>query len=183
MSMKLKLIVLLLFLLPLGMKAQTIKIQGTVVDDNDGTPMPGVTVAVEGGNAVTATDADGQYEILASSRGTLVFSFVGMATEKRTFSSSTTINVRMTEDTQVLNEVVVVGYGTMRKSDLTGSVASISAEKLKKTPAANLDQALQGRAAGVTVNANSGQPSQKVANRRVFQKTPQYLCGLTFRFF
>ena len=148
----------MMLLLPLSLAAQSIKIQGTVVDDSDGTPLPGVTVNLVGTNVSTATDFDGQYEIVTNSKGTLQFSFVGMRTEQRTFSTSSTINVRMGEDTQLLTEVVVVGYGTMRKSDLTGSVASISADKLKKTPAANLDQALQGRAAGVTVNANSGQP-------------------------
>ena len=148
----------MMLLLPLSLAAQSIKIQGTVVDDSDGTPLPGVTVNLVGTNVSTATDFDGQYEIVTNGKGTLQFSFVGMRTEQRTFSTSSTINVRMGEDTQLLTEVVVVGYGTMRKSDLTGSVASISADKLKKTPAANLDQALQGRAAGVTVNANSGQP-------------------------
>ena len=156
--MKLKLLTLLLCALPILATAQTIKIQGTVVDDSDGTPLPGVTVTLEGTSTTTATDFDGQFEITASHKGTLVFTYVGMATERRSFSSSSTINVRMGEDMQVLSELVVVGYGTMRKSDLTGSVASIGADKLKKTPAANLDQALQGRAAGVTVNANSGQP-------------------------
>ncbi|MBP5687086.1 MAG: carboxypeptidase-like regulatory domain-containing protein, partial [Muribaculaceae bacterium] len=152
--MKLKFATLLLCLLPLIAMSQTIKIQGTVVDDSDGTPLPGVTVSLEGTSSTTATDYDGQYEITASHKGTLVFTYVGMATERRAFSSSSTINVRMSEDMQELSELVVVGYGTMRKSDLTGSVASIGADKLKKTPAANLDQALQGRAAGVTVNAN-----------------------------
>lgn len=156
--MKFKFTLLLMMLLPLLAHAQGITIQGTVVDDSDGEPMPGVTVTIEGTNKTTATDFDGQYVIKADKAGTLVFTFVGMTPEKRSFNGSTTINVRMTDDARVLDEVVVVGYGTMRKSDLTGSVSSISADKLKKTPAANLDQALQGRAAGVTVNANSGQP-------------------------
>ena len=156
--MKFKFTLLLMLLLPLLMHGQGITIQGTVIDDSDGTPMPGVTVSVEGTSKTTATDFDGQYVINVDQAGTLVFTFVGMTPERRSFTGSTTINVRMSEDARVLNEVVVVGYGTMRKSDLTGSVSSISADKLKKTPAANLDQALQGRAAGVTVNANSGQP-------------------------
>ena len=144
-------------LLPLAMFAQ-IRLQGTVVDDSDGSPLPGVTVTIDGTSKTTVTDFDGQYTITADGKGTVVFTFVGMNTERRSFSSAGTINVRMTEDNKLLDELVVVGYGTMKKSDLTGSVASISADKLKKTPAANLDQALQGRAAGVTVNANSGQP-------------------------
>ncbi len=156
--MKLKLAFFLLLLMPSALMAQTMKIQGTVVDDSDGEPLPGVTVTLEGTNKATVTDFDGQYVFTADKPGTLVFSFVGMRAEKRQFTGSTTINVRMGEDNQMLSELVVVGYGVMKKSDLTGSVASISADKLKKTPAANLDQALQGRAAGVTVNASSGQP-------------------------
>ena len=148
----------MLGVLPLAALAQSIRLQGTVVDDSDGSPLPGVTVTLEGTGKTTATDFDGQFSINADAKGTLVFTYVGMGTERRTFSTSTTINVRMSEDNQMLSELVVVGYGTMRKSDLTGSVASIGADKLKKTPAANLDQALQGRAAGVTVNSNSGQP-------------------------
>ena len=156
--MKLKLAIFLLLLMPSALMAQTMKIQGTVVDDSDGEPLPGVTVTLEGTNKATVTDFDGQYVFTADKPGTLVFSFVGMRAEKRQFTGSTTINVRMGEDNQMLSELVVVGYGVMKKSDLTGSVASISADKLKKTPAANLDQALQGRAASVTVNASSGQP-------------------------
>ena len=130
--MKFKFTLLLMMLLPLLAHAQGITIQGTVVDDSDGEPMPGVTVTIEGTNKTTATDFDGQYVIKADKAGTLVFTFVGMTPERRSFTGSTTINVRMSEDARVLNEVVVVGYGTMRKSDLTGSVSSISADKLNQ---------------------------------------------------
>ena len=116
-------------LLPLAMFAQ-IRLQGTVVDDSDGSPLPGVTVTIDGTSKTTVTDFDGQYTITADGKGTVVFTFVGMNTERRSFSSAGTINVRMTEDNKLLDELVVVGYGTMKKSDLTGSVASISADKL-----------------------------------------------------
>ena len=138
--MKLKLATLLLLLLPISVAAQ-VKIQGTVVDDSDGEPLPGVTVTLEGTSKATVTDFDGQYVFTTDKPGTLVFTFVGMRAEKRTFKGSTTINVRMGEDNQMLNELVVVGYGVMKKSDLTGSVASISADKLKKTPAAKCSEA------------------------------------------
>ena len=94
----------MMLLLPLTLAAQSIKIQGTVVDDSDGTPLPGVTVNLVGTNVSTATDFDGQYEIVTNGKGTLQFSFVGMRTEQRTFSTSSTINVRMGEDTQLLTE-------------------------------------------------------------------------------
>ena len=93
--MKLSTTLLLMMLLPLSVFGQGITIQGTVIDDSDGTPMTGVTVSVEGTSKTTATDFDGQYVINADGAGTLVFTFVGMTPEKRKFTGSTTINVRM----------------------------------------------------------------------------------------
>ena len=156
--MKLKLMLVLLFF-PLLMTAQ-IKLQGTVTAAVDGEPLIGVTVKIAGTNILTVTDIDGHYAIDAKSAGKLEFSYIGCRTKLVPFNASSTIDEVLDEDVNQLDEVVVIGYGTMKKSDLTGSVASISAENLKKTPAANVDQALQGRAAGVTVNANSGQPGQ-----------------------
>ncbi len=150
---------LLLLLLPIVAAAQ-IKIQGTVISSSDHQPMIGVTVRIAGTNILTVTDADGHYIISAKKPGALEYSFIGCKNETRPFSSTTTLNVEMSDDVNQLDEVVVIGYGSMKKSDLTGSVATISAKDLKKTPAASVDQALQGRAAGVTVNASSGQPGQ-----------------------
>ena len=79
------------------------------------------------------------------------------------FTTSTTMDIKLDDDSNMLDEVVAIGYGSLKKSDLTGAVTTISADQLKKTPAANVDQALQGRAAGVTVNASSGQPGAACA--------------------
>src|SRR5574344_945914 len=156
--MKNRLITLLLLVLPAFMAAQTMKLQGTVVSSVDGLQMPGRSVNVVGTGKGTSKDMSGKYMLNAKGAGTVKFSFVGCKTVIRKFNGSSTINVSLDDDTHMLNEVVAIGYGTMKKSDLTGSVTVINADKLKRTPASSVDQALQGRAAGVTVNANSGQP-------------------------
>lgn len=155
--MRIKL-VLLLFLFPLLIAAQTFKVQGTVVSETDGSPLPGVTVNVVGTTNSTITDIDGHYSINAKSSGKLQFSFIGCKTLTKSFNGASTISVKLVDDVNMLDEVVAIGYGTLKKSDLTGSVTVVNSNNLKKTPAASVDQALQGRAAGVTVNANSGQP-------------------------
>ena len=156
-KMKTKLLTFL-FMLPLMAAAQTIKVEGQVVDANDGMGIPGVTVKVTGTQTMTVTDFDGHYTVTAQKAGTLQFSFIGYKTESRPFTQSSIINVRMSDDATVLDEVVAIGYGTMKKSDLTGSVSTVNTDQMKKVPAVSIDQALQGRAAGVTVNLNSGQP-------------------------
>ena len=153
-----QLFTLAMLLLPLTMVAQSIKLQGTVVDDQDGEPLVGVTVMITGTQQATVTDLDGHYALSASKAGTLAFSYIGYKAAQRPFSKSTTINVRMASDSKMLDEVVAIGYGTMKKSDLTGSVATVNTDQMKKVPAVSIDQALQGRAAGVSVNLNSGQP-------------------------
>ena len=155
--MKTKILAILMMVLPMTLAAQTIKLQGTVTD-SDGEPVIGATVILVGTQQATITDIDGNYTLNVSKPGKLQFSFVGCKDAVRSFSGSQTINVKMEDDANMLDEVVAIGYGTMKKSDLTGSVAVVNADNLKKTPAASMDQALQGRAAGVTVNANSGQP-------------------------
>lgn len=140
--------------------AQGTKVQGTVTSKEDGLPLVGVTVMIKGTFTGTSTDANGSYSIaLPKGGGILTFSYIGYKDQDRTVSqSTTTLDVVLESDAMMLDEVVAIGYGVMRKSDLTGAVASVSAEQLQKTPAAGLDQALQGRAAGVTVNSSTGQP-------------------------
>lgn len=132
-------------------------VTGTVTDAQDGYPLPGVAVILKGAGTGVETDLDGNFSIKASNGQTLVFSCIGYA-EKEVVVSGTSLNVALETDSYMLDEVVAIGYGVMKKSDLTGSVASVKGEQLKKTPASGIDQALQGVAAGVTVNANSGQP-------------------------
>ncbi len=147
-----------MLLLPMYAGAQSIKIQGTVVAESDDEPLPGVTVSIDGTNIATVTDMDGHFTIDAKQKGKLKFSYIGFKTTLKAFSTSGDMAIKLADDSNMLDEVVAIGYGSLKKSDLTGAVAVVKADNLKKTPAASVDQALQGRAAGVTVNANSGQP-------------------------
>jgi TonB-linked SusC/RagA family outer membrane protein len=133
--------------------AQTVS--GTVIAD--GQPLPGATVVVKGTTNGTSTDFDGNYIINAEPESTLLFSYVGYSTKEVVVGNQTTINVTLEQD-NALDEVVVIGYGTQRKSDLTGSVSSVSSEDLTALPVPRVDQALQGRASGVQVTQVNGAP-------------------------
>ncbi len=144
---------------------QGISITGTVTDEA-GDPMPGVNIIVKGTFTGVVTDIDGKYTINApSEQSILVFSFVGYLTEEIPVSGQRNITVKLVEDTQQLEEVVVVGYGTMKKRDLTGSVSNIRSDKLLDRPAVNAGQALQGRFAGVDIIQNSGVPGGELRIR------------------
>lgn len=148
-----------LFLLSVcSLSAQTLTINGQVVSADDSYPLPGVSVIIKGTLQGTYTDMDGFYVLDIPQGSTLVFTSVGFIDHEVTPESSGLLNVSLKSDSQMLEEVIAIGYGVMKKSDLTGSVSSVKGDQLKKTPAAGLDQALQGVAAGVTVNASSGQP-------------------------
>jgi len=128
-----------------------IKVSGTITDSNKD-PLIGVNIMVGGLKSGTISDFNGKYSIqVPSNRATLIFSYIGYKTIIREVSNSTTINVSLDEDTQVMDEVVVVAYGTQKKSHLTGSVASLKGEKLDEIPVSRLDQALQGKMAGVQI--------------------------------
>ncbi|NDW08726.1 TonB-dependent receptor [Dysgonomonas sp. 520] len=136
------------------------QVSGVVTSADDGEPLIGVTIIVKGEAGLgTTTDFDGKYSIKVPNGKALTFSYMGYQEQTtKTIKSNSTLNITMENDVLMLQEVVAIGYGTMKKSDLTGAVASVKADQLQKTPAAGIDQALQGRVAGVTVNANSGQP-------------------------
>lgn len=136
------------------------------IADESGQPMPGVNVIEKGTQNGTTTDKDGAYQIsVQNENATLVFSFIGYATQEISVGGRSEINIGLVQDMTSLQEVVVVGYGTQRKSDLTGAVSSVKAEDIKKMPVATVDQALQGRASGVTVTSNSGSPGTPVQIR------------------
>lgn len=152
---------MLLLLCASSIYAQGRRIEGRVTSEEDGEPLIGVSVTIKGTYTGVATDVNGHYAITLPTAGEhlLVFTYIGYSNEERRVSgATTTMDVVMRTDATMIEEVVAIGYGTMRKSDLTGAVASVSSEQLTKTPAAGIDKALQGRAAGVTVNASSGQP-------------------------
>ena len=129
------------------------------VTDVSGAPLPGVSVVLKGTTQGTITDANGNYSIINIPSGaTLVFSFVGMKTQEIVVGNQTAINVRLNEETIGLEEVVAVGYGTIKKSDLTGSVSSVNSERLLDKPAFNVAQAISGKVAGVKIVERSGAP-------------------------
>ena len=147
---------LLFCMLPIGAYAQKITVKGTV-SAADG-PVIGATVKVKGAQGGTITDYDGNYTIDTQSNSTLVFSYVGYQTQEVKVAGQRTINITLHEDEALLNEVVVVGYGTMRKSDLTGAVTQVDNKAFEKSVTTSIDQVLQGRAAGVQIQANTGTP-------------------------
>jgi len=144
--------------------AQERVITGTVTEGSEGIPVIGGTVIIKGTNTGTSTDIDGHYQItVRGSEDILVYQFIGLSTREVSVGDRTIIDVNLEIETTALDELVVVGYGTQKKSDLTGSVAVISAEELIKTNAATLDRALQGKAAGVVVTNTSGAPGAGVS--------------------
>lgn len=144
---------------------QGLTVKGTVADTR-GEPLIGVTVQVEGESTGTVTDFDGNF-ILPNvpSDATLLVTYVGMRSQTVAVNGRTFIEVVMHEDTELLEEVVVVGYGQMRRSDLTGAVVSVTDAAIKKSIPTSIDQVLQGRAAGVQIQANSGTPGASSAIR------------------
>ncbi len=133
---------------------QQTRITGTVTDGGTGEPLIGVNVSIEGAQGGTITDMAGKYAIEARPEAVLVFSYIGYLTEKITVSSQTVVDVQLVPDIQELEEVVVVGYGTQKKSDITGSVVSVTNEQLTSRPVTNVFQAIQGKAAGVDITTS-----------------------------
>lgn len=141
---------------------QEITIKGKVTD-TEGNPLPGVNIVEKGTTIGAVTDLNGEYTISVSSpEATLSFSYVGFLTEEIEVSNQTKIDIVLVEDIQSLDEVVVIGYGTMKKSDLTGAVASVKSEDLERVPVLGIDQAMQGRASGVFVSNNNANPGGEV---------------------
>lgn len=132
-------------------------IKGKIIDDKN-IPVAGASVQVKNTLRGTFSDIDGGFIIVASSNDTLVFSMLGMATQKIPVADNTNINVKLLEESKELGEVVVIGYGTVKKSDLTGSVATVKSVDLTKITSLNPEQALQGKVAGVQVTSTSGAP-------------------------
>ena len=148
--------------------AQNKQISGTVTDEK-GTPLPGVSVQIKSTTRGVATDFDGKYSIEASQGNVLLFSSMGYASQEKNIGkgggNSLIINVQLKEDTQELGEVVVVGYGTQKKENLTGAVAAVDAKKLASRPATSITKALQGSVAGVTVISRPGGTTLNIRGR------------------
>src|SRR4051812_13335957 len=158
-----------LFLIPLNLlivfflfasqniSAQQVAITGTVTGDNN-TPLSGASVTVKGGSKGTSTNASGAFTLSAPSDATLVFSSVGFTSKEVAVAGRSTVNVSLVASNSQLEQVVVVGYGTQRKIDVTGSVASVKGADIAKQPVLTATQAIQGRVAGVQI-ITSGDPN------------------------
>jgi TonB-dependent starch-binding outer membrane protein SusC len=134
-----------------------VMVRGTVKDiKND--PLPGVSIIIEGTSIGTVTDLDGNFALEVPEGSVLVFSFIGFERQRIAIDNQTNLDIVLKEDARSLQEVVVIGYGTVKRSDFTGSIAQVKEEDIKATPIVAIDRALQGRAAGVSVTQNSARP-------------------------
>ncbi|HUX56921.1 MAG TPA: TonB-dependent receptor [Bacteroidales bacterium] len=160
------LILIILLVIPINTYAQGILVKGKVTSDEDGTPMPGINVVVKGTTIGAMTDVDGNYSINApDGNGTLVFSFVGYIAEEIPIENKSLINVSLKVDITTLREVVVIGYGTQEKKDITGSVSQVKSQALESAPVYNLEQSLKARVSGIQVLQNSGSPGGRIEVR------------------
>ena len=164
------LLILCMTFVSMGLYAQGQTVSGTITSDN-GEPLIGATVLVKGTSTGTVTDFDGKYSIdVSSGDAVLVFSYTGYKQQEMAVGNQTNIDVVLVTDLTLLDEVVVTGYGTQRKRDVTGSIATLDAEKINKIPVASGVQAMQGQIAGVDIQSTGGRPGQaptiKVRGRR-----------------
>lgn len=151
-----RIITIFLCVISVSVFAQTQDITGKVTDSS-GAPLPGVTIIEKGTNNGTVTDTDGTYSINnVTNESVLVFSFVGMISQEITVGIQTTISVTLETDAIGIEEVVAVGYGTLKKSDITGAVASVSKDMLESRPVATFEDALKGRTSGVQIRQTGG---------------------------
>ena len=160
------LVVLILALFLPGLISAQNTITGKITDKGDGSPLPGVNILVKGATNGTISDVEGTFSLSVQGENPiLVFSSIGYLTQEIAVGNQQEVAVQMTEDIASLEEVVVVGYGTQKKSNITGAIASLSGEELEQVQVASFDQAIQGRAAGVYVTSNSGQPGGGISVR------------------
>ena len=145
------------WLIPAAMAQQ--QVSGKVTDYSNGEPLPGVNILVKGTTTGTISDIDGNYSMgVSGSDAVLIFSFIGYETFEVAVGSQRTINAQLMPDLTTLDEIVVTGYGGMRRGDIPGAQTPISSESINKTINTTVEQAIQGRAAGVYVTQNTGAP-------------------------
>lgn len=156
---------LLFTLCSVVLMAQDLQVKGVVTSADDGQPLPGVSVYIKGTQSGTLSDVNGTYSLKVPAGSTLVFSFVGMETQEVVVTSNTTIDIAMSYDMTEMDEVVVIGYGTQKKSLVTGAISKVDGEDLRKATDMRVTQALQGKTAGVIITSNSGQPGDQISVR------------------
>jgi len=157
-------VVMILMVGPPSLFAQTKTVSGTVTEDT-GATLPGVSVLEKGTNNGTVTDSNGKFSISVTTEAVLVFSFIGLKPVEVVVGSQVTIDVIMESDMSTLDEIVVIGYGTAKKSDLTGAVSSVTGDDLRKMPVASVTESLTGRLAGVQVSSTEGSPDATIQIR------------------
>ena len=155
--MRTKISVLFFFLLGISLYAQDRTITGTVTSSEDGLPIPSANIVIKGTSNGTSTDFDGNYTINANQGDVLEFSYIGFKTVDVTIDSQSNIDIAMETQVSDLEEVVIVGYGSQKKSDLTGAIATVDSEVIEKTPNSNVMQSLQGKVPGVQITS-AGSP-------------------------
>lgn len=151
-----------LLLAPSSLFAQKRPVTG-IISDQSGVPLTGATVTVKGEKSVVTTDVNGAFSILAAPNATLIISYVGAQNLEVATGDKTTITATLDITDKKLSEVVVIGYGSRKRAEVTSSISSVNAKELRDLPVAGIDQALQGKVAGVTVTSNSGQPGGGVS--------------------
>src|SRR5690606_5343740 len=156
---------ILLLLFSISSMAQTRNVSGQILSSEDNLPLPGVNITVKGTTRGAISDLDGRYSLQAANSDTLVFSFVGFLSQSVTVGNQSTVDITLSPDTKVLGEVLVVGYGSVTKGDLTGNIASVKGEDIANIPVPNCTEALQGRMAGVFVESSSGKVGEGVKVR------------------
>lgn len=175
-GIQLKLIVLLLIgyctlpvsaaIYPYPPQARDIKISGTITDEQDKSPLPGVSINIKGTSKGTITDATGKYTIMAPAGSTLVISFIGYdARELPVQDNNKTMDVSLTKNSKSLSEVVVVSYGTQKQKEITGAISTLKAAELEDMPVGTFAQKLQGKIAGVQINQSTGRPGEGMSFR------------------
>lgn len=160
-----KLLMFALLTIPLYMSAQVITVTGTVTDEESGLPLPGVTVVAKATTLGTITDFDGNYTLTVQPGAVLSFSFVGYATKEVPVNDQTVLNVTLSEEKQALDEVVVIGYGKVKKSDATGSVVSVDSREFNRGAITSPQELLVGKTAGVVITAPTGAPGSGTSIR------------------
>ncbi|WP_162418881.1 SusC/RagA family TonB-linked outer membrane protein [Cyclobacterium roseum] len=158
-------LVTLLLALPMAGWSQNKTISGTVISGEDNMTLPGVNVRVQGTNRGTVTDIDGSYSINVANEEILVFSYIGFLNQEVSVGNQSTIDITLLPDAKTLGEVVVVGYGSVTRGDLTGNVASLKGSEIANVPVPTFQEALQGRMSGVFVESSSGKVGEGVKIR------------------
>lgn len=166
---KIKFIFVLLFTSTFFYQVQaqtTVEVTGLILDADFKEPMVFANVVEKGTNTGTVTDSDGRFSLkVRNTNATLVISFMGFKTKEVALNGRTDVTIELDSDSSVLDDVVVVGYGTVKKSDLTGSIATISGKDIQKVPIANVSEALTGRLAGVQITSSEGSPDSEIRVR------------------